>query len=1648
MSLDFLEAYPYPAFILHVPIPPTDGDEPPAHKIADIPFTRNMQSTMAPFHPVWSNTKWTKLVKQVVPLGECQSTSASGYGAQGTPLTKETQIGLLQMLDVDEARTFGNWISGLTDFERLEKQGRLPSHNGDHRPSYATSANHSYSSPFGQAGSSHVLPSISITENSALQQRRQFSRMDTTLESADVDSLGLLTKGTAEETDDSMGRNVEVTKPELYEAFSAILDSDLPTPSTKTPLGSTDADPRDDDILAGLTTQSTVLIKLKQPHNIWLEMIKTPLPKLPPSSVSSLLVIQVIPRSAREAQFLRQERISGPPNDSETAHMDNLLSPSLDINRVNISRPGNATHSSDISNMCASPLSSRVPEPTPTFAVEPKTRTVDRSSLSHRMESSDTISAATPLADRDDPMTAAGSVTGMEEDEETARRRKLVGEYFPGNEPLLVGDVDLGQLASFPRKTLEDPTSVESLLLSTDWSKTDLGPIEKWPSSLRTALGIVMAMPGQANLWWGKELTMIYNDHYASMVQKKHPALFGKSGAEGWAEIWADLGPVAEIVLSGTPITKDDDEFLFEAREGKQLEEYYHSWCWVPIRDEKGEIGGLLNYTRNTTKKASLSGEAVAKDVPFAILYHVVQEDLAADTSNTTMNMTDEKLSVSGSRNAPIRLKLAYGGSVGVHAGHPHVPSETTVSIRRPPRALGGLDPARTSSPTMSMISALSTPNEDEDMKTVKAENWPFKEVLQSRKPHVIEDCTDLVKGFDIRSWDALPTKACVLPICNESSSDVPSAVLIVGLNVRRAFDEEYANWLHQLRLQLYGGLLQVRSQEAERERAAELQAMDQIKSNWISGVSHELRLPLTLVSGPLDDLAREAPEGSRAKSLLTMAKRNVNRLHNLVDSLMDFSRLEAGKLKGSFRPVPIGAFTRDLAGLFRPAIERTKLKLVIDCEEDDERACFVDPDLYEKIVLNLVGNAFKYTHQGSIHVSLRYTPRSVTMSVTDTGVGIPSASMERIGERFFRVSSTGRSHEGTGIGLSLTKELIKLHGGSLAVESWYADENAEHRHGSIFTVKIPLGTSHLPTANIDEIASDENRAGRYAKGMIDEVLQWNSEQDSASLESNSESAGSAALTSGSTERTGSSLDPSTLFFTKDDVILIVDDSRDLRTWLVSLFKPYVGKVIEACDGVQGLEKAMLHKPDIIVSDVQMPRSDGFEFLQAVRAHEDIKFTPFILLTARAGESDLTTGLLTGAEDYMVKPFVSRELIARVSLQLQLGKRRRILEKAFAQRLDEVEKRRQEAEQERKRQELLIDVTSHELRNPTSAIIQCSQMVGANLTQLRQTLQLIHAAKQSLDVTEDLVDQLKADEELCRNINSCAQNQSRIADDVLALARINLDMLHFVNVPTIIRKRIQDVVKPFALEAESNGIDLVLDLNDASLDRVPYAITDPFRLGQVIVNLVGNAMRYAAEGAVQRVAVKAVISPEPPRFWARTVDFEADLPSKITACPSQKRALEDDGQVPMVEEHVAKRRDITHDVQIRVLVVEDNMINQKVLLRQLRKAGMICEAANNGQEAVNRIRQVCATESAIDAPFDVVLMDLEMPVMDGLTAIRLIREEESAGKLNRSWVFALTGNARQAQIEEALGEGMDSVIIKPYVLDEVIERIHGVCDLA
>lgn len=542
------------------------------HKLADIPFTRNMQSAIRTFHPIWSNRRWTELVEKVVSRNESQMATASVIDPHHSMQKKETEISLLQVLDVKAARTFGNWISGLTDFERREEVERAQmrrqqetasaymstssqisptedptsalSRSTSHTRLDGTREQHS-SSAFGKVGKSHALPKMSLSGNSALEKRRLSSRIDsaavrtTGTDTDDVpDSLGL-TKGLPQPMDVDNEMNVEITKPELHRAFHNLLKSDPVSPQTHTPLESHDGTKDDEHILETLTTQSTVLIKLRRPHNIWLEMMKTPLPQHPKSTTSSLLIIQAIPRSAREVEMLGLAgnktaftNIEGKTSDD----VGHVLSPSINMSRVNISHASASTTEASGSAPLATSSDVTVHEAWP-FINDGK-----YPSSGGRMDSNDTLSVETPMADRDDPMTAARPFENEQEDELT-RRRKLVSKYYPDSEPMLVGNVDLGQLASLPRKTLEDPTSTESLLLTTDWSKTPLGPLENWPSSLKTAVSIVMAMPNQANLWWNggngnkDDLTMVYNDHYASMLQGKHPWMFGKTSAEGWAEV-------------------------------------------------------------------------------------------------------------------------------------------------------------------------------------------------------------------------------------------------------------------------------------------------------------------------------------------------------------------------------------------------------------------------------------------------------------------------------------------------------------------------------------------------------------------------------------------------------------------------------------------------------------------------------------------------------------------------------------------------------------------------------------------------------------------------------------------------------------------------------------------------------------------------------------------------------------------------------------------------------------------------------------------------------------------------------------------------------------------------------------------------------
>src|SRR6202012_3635915 len=268
--------------------------------------------------------------------------------------------------------------------------------------------------------------------------------------------------------------------------------------------------------------------------------------------------------------------------------------------------------------------------------------------------------------------------------------------------------------------------------------------------------------------------------------------------------------------------------------------------------------------------------------------------------------------------------------------------------------------------------------------------------------------------------WDRPPARALVLPLV-QPAHERPYGFLVAGLNRYAPMDPEYRAFVGLVAQHLSAGLSAARTYEAERRRASQLEELDRAKTAFFSNVSHEFRTPLTLMLGPLQDALGD-PTGL-SPDRLELVHRNAMRLLKLVNGLLDFSRAEAGRMRAEFRPTDVATLTADLASTFREATDRSGLELVVDCEPPAQPV-YLDRDLWERIVLNLLSNAFKATLQGSIQVRLRTVEDHVELSVTDTGTGIEPAEMGRLFQRFHRVRSVARSYEGTGIGLALVKEL------------------------------------------------------------------------------------------------------------------------------------------------------------------------------------------------------------------------------------------------------------------------------------------------------------------------------------------------------------------------------------------------------------------------------------------------------------------------------------------------------------------------------------------------------------------------------------------------------------------------------------------------
>jgi len=426
------------------------------------------------------------------------------------------------------------------------------------------------------------------------------------------------------------------------------------------------------------------------------------------------------------------------------------------------------------------------------------------------------------------------------------------------------------------------------------------------------------------------------------------------------------------------------------------------------------------------------------------------------------------------------------------------------------------------------------------------------------------------------------------------------------------------------------------------REANTRLAQLDVAKTAFFSNISHEFRTPLTLMLGPLEDALteRKPPLREAQRERIETAHRNGLRLLKLVNALLDFARIEGGRVQALYQPTDLAALTTDLATSFRSAMERAGLTLAINCPPLPQ-TLYVDREMWSKIVLNLLSNAFKHTFEGGVTVRLTWLDGAAQLAVEDTGVGIPAEELPLLFKRFHRVKgAASRTHEGTGIGLSLVQELVQSHAGLIRVES-------ELGRGSCFIVTLKSGTAHLPSEQLGDAA--ESAAGnRIEEAYVQEALHWlpapqAGAEDSYFLSPDGEEPAS--------ERAGPKAR-----------ILWADDNADMRHYVARLLGGCYD-VVAVRDGKAALEAALTTAPDLVLSDVMMPGLDGFALLKALRADERTRHLPVILLSARAGEEAAVEGLDSGADDYLVKPFSARELLARVRAHLELARQRRELER-------------------------------------------------------------------------------------------------------------------------------------------------------------------------------------------------------------------------------------------------------------------------------------------------------------------------------------------------------------------------------------------------
>ncbi len=911
----------------------------------------------------------------------------------------------------------------------------------------------------------------------------------------------------------------------------------------------------------------------------------------------------------------------------------------------------------------------------------------------------------------------------------------------------------------------------------------------------------------------------------------------GRAVREVWSEIWHINGPMLNQVISAGVATWSEDKLLNLHRRG-YLEECYFTYSFTPVLVETGIPGGIFCDVQETT-------ERVIAERRLRLLRELSEAASGAKTAESACKTACQVLA-------------RYSANVTFALLYLLQPDEGSATLA----GVAGLPPGQAEAPARLVPESSGAGPHD---------FWPLDGVARSRKKEVVQ----LPANAEGAPWPGSAHTAVVLPIAG-TGEQRPYGLLVAGLSPRRALDDGYHAFLDLVAGQVAAAIANARAHEEETKRAERLAEIDRAKTVFFSNVSHEFRTPLTLILGPLtDELAEhEGALPPARRERIEAAHRNGLRLLKLVNTLLEFARIEAGRVQAVYEPTDLARFTAELAGNFRSACERARLSLKVCCPPLPEPA-YVDREMWEKIVLNLLSNAVKFTLAGEIAVSIKPAGNAVELSVRDTGVGIPAEELPSVFDRFYRVKGTaGRTHEGTGIGLALVHELVVLHGGSIRAASVPGQ-------GSTFTVTLPRGTAHLPAERLGAprtMASTALGAGPY----VEEALRW---LPAVATESRTPADGKLRPEHVPAVK-AESLSPLPAAGPRPR-ILWADDNADMRDYVKRLLSDRY-EVEAVADGREALEAARRQAPELVLADVMMPRLDGFGLLHELRAEEGTRALPVVLLSARAGEEARIEGLKAGADSYLVKPFSARELLAVVDAQIEIARVRREAEElrrglANAEALRAAnmalrDSRRaalnlmEDAIAARRRAEQV----SAELRQKEAELREAQAKLQAHAEDLEKTVASrtakLHEMVAELEhfsyaIVHDLRAPLRAMQGFAAMIEEecalCERKLSREYFRRIKIASSRMDQLiaDSLNYSKAVRQEL--MLEPVSLFELLDGLvetypNLQSDKADIQIAHdLPSVLGNEAALTQCFSNLLGNAVKFSKAGAKPQIRVRA-----------------------------------------------------------------------------------------------------------------------------------------------------------------------------------------------